>query len=197
MHCCIQDPHWGESQSTTTGKHDEFFGKVFYTTFLLSNALLINGDIGTLEEDGVRVLSMVVVDLVRVVGDVTETENAMGAGDIWNGASDRKVGLMDHIHGRVIKNLSNFVSKVRRREHLVGVGANVRIKVAWLEVGPVVQVLLEGDGDRGSSLVESARILYARVTALVNGIGAITRGITYLKRLVSGFSDFDAVHDKR
>ena len=44
-----------------------------------STAELDNHDIGALIENGIGIVSVAVVDLIRVIGDVTEAKNAMSA----------------------------------------------------------------------------------------------------------------------
>ena len=124
---------------------------------------------------------MVVVNLVGVVGDVTETENAVVAGELRHLSSDGKVSLSDHIHRGVVVNGTELVGKVGLSEHLVRLLANEGVKVTRLRVGPVVQVLLEMKRNGRSSDILGLRILDRGVSALVDGVGAVARGITYKK----------------
>lgn len=157
-------------------------------------ASLINAYIGTLVENGLRIVTMAVVDLIGVVGDITEAKNAMRAVDLWDGAMDGVVRLCDHIHRRVIRRPSYIVSKVRRLQNLVILRRNIRIKVARIAVRPVVQVLLKLDRDGRSCLINCLRSLYRRVSTLIYGEWPITGRITWSSRSnrhVSPFSGFN------
>lgn len=121
---------------------------------------------------------MVVVDLVGVVGDVTEAENAVVASEGRHLSSERKVGLSDHIHSREVEDGSELVGEVRFSEHLVRLLANEGVEMARTRVGPVVQVLLEVERDVGASDVLGPRVLDRGVSALVDRVGAIARGVT-------------------
>ena len=86
---------------------------------------------------------MAIVDLVRVVGNVAKSKYAVRAVDIWDGSSDREVRLGDHIHRRIVRNGSKEVCEVIVSQILNIVGADICVKVAWLIIGPMVQILLE------------------------------------------------------
>jgi ethanolamine utilization microcompartment shell protein EutS len=96
-----------------------------------------------LVENGIGIVSMAIVDLIGVVGDITKTKNAVRALDIWHRSSDGVVGLSDHIHGGIVICGSKEVGEVRFGQVLSAVGANKGVKVPRLCVGPVVQILLE------------------------------------------------------
>ena len=137
----------------------------------------INRDIGALVEDGVGVHAVSVIHLFGVVGYVSKTKNAVRANDIWNLSSDGVVGLGDHIHSRVVSSPSKLVGEVGLGQVLDVVGANKGVEMSRLFGGPVVQVLLELDGDSRSRLVDGLGLLHGGVTALVDGIRTIASGI--------------------
>lgn len=121
---------------------------------------------------------MAVVDLVGVVGDVTEAENAVITSEGRDRASDRKVGLSNHIHSGPVRDDAKLVVEVGLGQVLNGSAADEGVEMAGLAVGPVVQVLLEVERDYGASNVLGSRILDRGVSALVDGEGAVARGIT-------------------